>query len=180
MYVIFMTDSVIDISTFNDDNIATHISLLLFEIPLKSSKYICILLLMTLFRHTAKVTNDAILTFCEGYYPATSGTIVIDGHDITRDRGCVDSCIGFCPQEDMLYQDLTVLEHLVLLSKVRVDAIRNTLCLRLKPLALHEFTDFTGPHAYPHMTRIFYNNHRQPDCRQRSQYWPPSGQKCNL
>ena len=59
---------------------------------------------------------------CKGYYPATSGKVIINGRDITAPhRGSVKSSMGFCPQEDTLFEDLTVEEHLQLFAEVRLN-----------------------------------------------------------
>ena len=70
---------------------------------------------MLLFSH---LTTEVVPTICKGYLPPTSGTAVIDGHDITTDRQGANSTIGFCPQNNTLFRDLTVEEHLMLFAKV--------------------------------------------------------------
>ena len=72
---------------------------------------------------------DNAVIVCKGYYPATSGKVFIDGHDITTNRGGVKSTVGFCPQEDTLFDDLTVEEHLKLFAEVRFDCLHTSLTL---------------------------------------------------
>ena len=54
-----------------------------------------------------------------GYYPPTSGTIIIGGLDIRKGMTGINSTIGFCPQTDALFDGLTVEEHLILFAKVK-------------------------------------------------------------
>jgi len=57
----------------------------------------------------------------------TSGSAVIDGHDIRRDRLAIRRMLGYLPQDFGLYPSLTVDEHLdyiALLSDIRAPAAR--------------------------------------------------------
>eukprot|EP01135_Chromosphaera_perkinsii_P008561 Nk52_evm3s1401 gene=Nk52_evmTU3s1401 len=56
-----------------------------------------------------KTTTMSILC---GLFPATSGRAEILGHDISTDMEAIKKDIGFCPQFDILYDRLTVEEHL--------------------------------------------------------------------
>lgn len=56
-----------------------------------------------------KSTTMAMLT---GIYPPTSGTAIVEGHDIRTDIKKVRENLGFCPQHDVLFDQLTVEEHL--------------------------------------------------------------------
>ncbi|KAK7479401.1 hypothetical protein BaRGS_00029318, partial [Batillaria attramentaria] len=54
-----------------------------------------------------------------GFYPPTSGTAVVNGYDITSELGGVWESLGVCPQHDVLFDTLTVKEHLVLFAKLK-------------------------------------------------------------
>ena len=53
-----------------------------------------------------------------GIYPPTSGTATIMGFDLRKDMDQIRSLIGFCPQYDILFDDLNVAEHLKLIAMV--------------------------------------------------------------
>jgi ATP-binding cassette subfamily A (ABC1) protein 3 len=56
----------------------------------------------------------------KGIYPPTSGTASILGFDIVRDMDEIRSSLGFCPQHDILYEDLNVKEHLEVVALVDI------------------------------------------------------------
>ncbi|KAG0720146.1 ATP-binding cassette sub-family A member 3 [Chionoecetes opilio] len=64
-----------------------------------------------------KTTTMSMLT---GLFPPTSGTALVGGHDIVREMDEVRRSLGLCPQHDILFDDLTVAEHITFFSKVRV------------------------------------------------------------
>lgn len=51
-----------------------------------------------------------------GIYPPTSGTATILGYDIVHDMKSIRTSIGYCPQHDILYDDLNVQEHFELIA----------------------------------------------------------------
>ena len=53
-----------------------------------------------------------------GFFPPTSGTAFVNGFDIRRDIEKVRTSLGLCPQHNILYDDLTVEEHLIFFTKV--------------------------------------------------------------
>jgi ATP-binding cassette subfamily A (ABC1) protein 3 len=48
----------------------------------------------------------------------TTGTAKILDYDIRKDMDKIRTSIGFCPQYNILYDDLSVDEHLELIAKV--------------------------------------------------------------
>ena len=58
---------------------------------------------------------DALPT---GFIPPTSGTALITGHDINDDIEGVRSSLGLCPQHNILWDTLTVEEHLQFFAQV--------------------------------------------------------------
>ncbi len=56
-----------------------------------------------------KSTTMNIIT---GYLSSTSGTAIIDGHDILEDTLEAKKCVGFLPEQPPLYIDMTVWEYL--------------------------------------------------------------------
>uniref|UniRef100_G1L1U9 ATP-binding cassette sub-family A member 3-like n=1 Tax=Ailuropoda melanoleuca TaxID=9646 RepID=G1L1U9_AILME len=56
-----------------------------------------------------KTTTLSILT---GLTPPTSGKVYISGYDTSKDMVHIRNNLGFCPQDDILFSELTVSEHL--------------------------------------------------------------------
>ncbi len=63
-----------------------------------------------------KSTTMKIIT---GFLGATSGTVTVHGHDISRDPLAVKSLIGYLPEGAPSYPDMTVLEFLDFIAEVR-------------------------------------------------------------
>ncbi|XP_052767410.1 phospholipid-transporting ATPase ABCA3-like isoform X2 [Mya arenaria] len=63
-----------------------------------------------------KTTTMSMLT---GLIPTTSGTARVNGFDIREDIASVRSSLGLCPQHDVLFDSLTVEEHLIFFSKLK-------------------------------------------------------------
>lgn len=62
-----------------------------------------------------KTTTMSMLT---GLIPPTSGTAIVNRYDIRTDIDGVRSSLGLCPQHDVLFDDLTVEEHLYFFAVV--------------------------------------------------------------
>lgn len=56
--------------------------------------------------------KTTILKMLTGYLEPTSGSIEIEGMDIATDRRAVQSCIGYLPENDPLYPEMTVIDYL--------------------------------------------------------------------
>lgn len=63
-----------------------------------------------------KTTTMSMLT---GMLPPTSGTAIINGYDIRTNMKMVRDSLGLCPQHNILFDDLTVGEHLYFFSKLK-------------------------------------------------------------
>uniref|UniRef100_A0A2K5E9S2 ATP binding cassette subfamily A member 13 n=1 Tax=Aotus nancymaae TaxID=37293 RepID=A0A2K5E9S2_AOTNA len=68
-------------------------------------------------------TNGAgkttIVSMLMGLYPPTSGTIIINGKNLQTDLSKVRMELGVCPQQDILLDNLTVREHLLLFASIK-------------------------------------------------------------
>jgi ATP-binding cassette subfamily A (ABC1) protein 3 len=53
-----------------------------------------------------------------GLYPPSSGNAQILNYDVATEIDKIRSYIGFCPQHDIIYEQLTVKEHLELVAMV--------------------------------------------------------------
>lgn len=54
-----------------------------------------------------------------GLLQPTSGTVLIGGYDITIDKSKARQMIGVCPQADILFDNMTVEEHLLFYGRLR-------------------------------------------------------------
>nr|CAD7412845.1 unnamed protein product [Timema cristinae] len=63
-----------------------------------------------------KTTTMSVLT---GMYSPTSGSVFVDGYDIRHDMDKVRESLGLCPQHNLLFTDLTVIEHLMFLAMLK-------------------------------------------------------------
>ncbi|KAK5931805.1 hypothetical protein CgunFtcFv8_003571 [Champsocephalus gunnari] len=63
-----------------------------------------------------KTTTMSILT---GLFPPTSGSATIYGHDIRTDMERIRQNLGMCPQHNVLFDKLSVEEHLWFYSRLK-------------------------------------------------------------
>ncbi|XP_037363349.1 phospholipid-transporting ATPase ABCA3-like isoform X5 [Talpa occidentalis] len=63
-----------------------------------------------------KTTIISILT---GHYPPTRGEAYINGYDVSKNMIEIQRNLGFCPQSDLLFNDLTLSEHLFFYSVIK-------------------------------------------------------------
>ncbi|XP_063056412.1 retinal-specific phospholipid-transporting ATPase ABCA4-like [Engraulis encrasicolus] len=83
-----------------------------------------------------KTTTLSILT---GLFPPTSGTAYIYGHDIRTDMDIIRSSMGTCPQYNILFNNLTVEEHIFFYARLKgrsVDEAKNEVENMLMDLGL--------------------------------------------
>lgn len=72
--------------------------------------------------HNGAGKTTVTLMLC-GIYSPDSGTAHILGHDIGVDLDSVRSLIGFCPQQNILYDELSVYQHLKLISSLKATIL---------------------------------------------------------
>ncbi|KAM3857848.1 phospholipid-transporting ATPase ABCA1 [Diretmus argenteus] len=63
-----------------------------------------------------KTTTMSILT---GLFPPTSGTALINGYDIHNDMDSIRKHLGMCPQHNVLFNELTVEEHIYFYARLK-------------------------------------------------------------
>ncbi|XP_049759997.1 ATP-binding cassette sub-family A member 17-like [Elephas maximus indicus] len=63
-----------------------------------------------------KTTTCSMLT---GLLPISSGRVYINGYEISEDLVQVQKSLGWCPQHDILFYDLTVSEHLYFYARLK-------------------------------------------------------------
>uniref|UniRef100_A0A452QTV9 ABC transporter domain-containing protein n=1 Tax=Ursus americanus TaxID=9643 RepID=A0A452QTV9_URSAM len=68
-------------------------------------------------------TNGAgkttVISMLTGLHAPTSGTIFINGKNLQTDLSSIRRELGVCPQQDVLFDNLTVREHLLLFASVK-------------------------------------------------------------
>lgn len=63
-----------------------------------------------------KTTTMSMLT---GMFPPSGGTAVINGYDVRTDIDGVRNSLGLCPQHNIIFDELTVAEHLYFFSRLK-------------------------------------------------------------
>ncbi|KAG0224141.1 hypothetical protein BGW41_005240 [Actinomortierella wolfii] len=63
--------------------------------------------------------KSTMIHLLTGLYTPTSGTAFVAGADIRTDMTTVHSRIGVCPQHDILWNDLTIADHLLFYARLR-------------------------------------------------------------
>uniref|UniRef100_A0A8B9CUN1 ATP binding cassette subfamily A member 13 n=1 Tax=Anser brachyrhynchus TaxID=132585 RepID=A0A8B9CUN1_9AVES len=69
--------------------------------------------------------KTTVISLLTGLYPPSSGTIIINGKDIRTDLATIRTELGVCPQYDVLFNILTVREHLLLYGSVKAPGWTN-------------------------------------------------------
>lgn len=59
------------------------------------------------------------MSMLTGMIVPTSGSAIINGKDIRREMTDVRASLGLCPQHNILFDELTVKEHLVFFSRLK-------------------------------------------------------------
>lgn len=85
-----------------------------------------------------KTTTISMLT---GLIPASAGTAFINGYDINTEMDDIRGEMGICPQHNILFDELTVEEHIMFYSKLRglkgkevhKEVEKYVKCLKLMP-----------------------------------------------
>ena len=65
-----------------------------------------------------KTTTMSILT---GLFPPTSGSVTINGHSVVDEIDTIRQDLGVCSQNNVLFDRLTVNEHLWYFAKLKVS-----------------------------------------------------------
>ncbi len=63
--------------------------------------------------------KSTTMNMMTGYLGATSGQVIINGHDILEEPEEAKACIGFLPEMPPLYTDMTVLEYLKFAAEIK-------------------------------------------------------------
>lgn len=63
--------------------------------------------------------KSTTMNMMTGYLAATSGCVLIDGHDIAKEPEAAKRCIGYLPEIPPLYTEMTVLEYLQFCAELK-------------------------------------------------------------
>lgn len=89
--------------------------------------------------------KSTTINILSGLTPATSGDVFVYGKCISKNVSGVQSELGICPQHDILYDDLTAMEHLRLYSGLKGaktgPELDRILINRLKAVRLYTVKD---------------------------------------
>ncbi|XP_077517749.1 phospholipid-transporting ATPase ABCA3-like [Amblyomma americanum] len=66
--------------------------------------------------------KTTLLRLITGLEQATEGCVYVAGFDVALDTDAARRSMGFCPQENVLFMGLTVLEHLQFFARIRSDS----------------------------------------------------------
>jgi ATP-binding cassette subfamily A (ABC1) protein 3 len=66
-----------------------------------------------------KTTNSTTISMITGLAEPTKGKILINDLDIVQQTKEARTYIGFCPQYNLLFDDMTVYEHLKFFAKLK-------------------------------------------------------------
>jgi len=72
-------------------------------------------------------------------FPPTSGTASVSGYDIQTELEKVRESLGLCPQHNMLFDKLTVREHLILFGRVSFKLNEYMIKLALSSHIIHKY-----------------------------------------
>ncbi|XP_058456304.1 phospholipid-transporting ATPase ABCA3-like [Malaya genurostris] len=92
-----------------------------------------------------KTTTMSMLT---GMISPTSGTAIINGYDITTEMDAVRSSMGLCPQHNILFDELTVAEHIEFFARLKGVPKKNIKCEVEHFVKVLDLTDKTNMQSH--------------------------------
>ncbi|XP_017072182.1 phospholipid-transporting ATPase ABCA1 [Drosophila eugracilis] len=63
--------------------------------------------------------KTTLISMLAGFISPTSGTALVNGYDIRKQRRQAQSCIGLCPQQNVLFRHLSSASHIQFFSRLR-------------------------------------------------------------
>lgn len=70
------------------------------------------------WRMLALTSGPGVFCTALGLFPPTSGRAYISGYEVSQDMDQIRKSLGLCPQHDVLFDNLTVAEHLYFYAQV--------------------------------------------------------------
>ncbi|KAM8777565.1 phospholipid-transporting ATPase ABCA3-like [Rhynchonycteris naso] len=74
---------------------------------------------ITILLGESKSGKTTVLSILTGHCRPTAGEAYVNGYDISKHMPDIQKNLDFCPQQDLLFNDLTLSEHLYFYSKVK-------------------------------------------------------------
>lgn len=68
--------------------------------------------------------KSTLISVLTGLFPPTSGSIIINGVDQLKNINSLKRNIGVCPQHNILFDELSVREHLTFFARLKVSHIK--------------------------------------------------------
>lgn len=91
--------------------------------------------------------KSTTLSILSGLFPATSGEAYVNGYDISRQIVQIRKSLGLCPQQDLLFNYLTVSEHLYFYCVIK--GVPRKMCLKEINCMLSTFNLLEKRNAFP-------------------------------
>jgi len=110
---------------------------------------------------TGKTTCMAMLT---AEFPPSSGDAILDGFSVSNEPDQTRRTIGYCPQFDAHFANMTGAEHVELyavIKGVRRDLLKEVVSAKLNEVGLSEFDGNRLSSTYSGGESYFYNGPRQ-------------------
>ncbi|XP_013413257.1 ATP-binding cassette sub-family A member 1 [Lingula anatina] len=67
----------------------------------------------------AKAGKSILLSIITGRMQPSSGSAIFEKYDVTKNMNAIRPKLGFCPQKNVLFDDMTVWEHMKLFTKLK-------------------------------------------------------------
>lgn len=69
--------------------------------------------------------KTTLMSIMSGIISSTSGEMYLEGHNITKEVSKVQRYLGFCPQHNILFDQLTVREHIIFFALMKGFPLRD-------------------------------------------------------
>jgi len=89
--------------------------------------------------------KTTLINCITGLFPPTKGNAWVAGFDIRNQLEAVQIQLGYCPQFDILWDDLTVKEHLLLYTRIKgipPHKEEDTVNQAIEDVRLYQFRNF--------------------------------------
>ena len=73
-----------------------------------------------------RIKKNIFVSCILGMFAPTSGRAIVNGRDINTDLEGVRRDLGLCPQHNMLFDKLTVEEHLIFFARVSFPIVQTS------------------------------------------------------